>query len=78
VPADVRRVVFVNLKAPRDWEGPNNAVLAEGVKRYPNAVLVDWHAASVGRPEFFCDGIHLQQQGAQAYAQLIAAYARAP
>ncbi len=77
--ADVRRVVFVNLKVPRDWEGPNNDVLAEGVTRYPNAVLVDWHAASVDRPDFFWDdGIHLRPEGAQFYADLIASYVNAP
>ena len=77
--ANVRRVVFVNLKVPRDWEGPNNSVLAEGVSRYRNTVLVDWRAASVDRPEFFWDdGIHLRPEGVQVYAQLIAASVRAP
>ena len=73
--AGTRRVVFVNLKVPRDWEGPNNAMLAQKVKNYPNAVLADWHAASVNQPQFFWDdGIHLRPEGAQAYAQLIAAF----
>jgi len=76
--ADVRRVLFVNLKVPRDWEGPNNAVLSEGVRRYPNTVLVDWHAASVDRSQFFQDGVHLRPEGAQAYAQLIVASVGAP
>jgi len=77
--ADVRRVVFVNLKVSRNWEGSNNTVLAEGVTRYPNAVLADWHAASVDRPDFFWDdGIHLRPEGAQAYAQLISASVGAP
>jgi len=77
--ADVRRVVFVNLKVPRNWEGSNNTVLAEGVARYPNSVLVDWHAASVDRPDFFwSDGIHLRPEAAQYYAQLIAASVGAP
>ena len=72
--ADVRRVVFVNIKVPRRWEGPNNATLAEKVPQYPNAMLVDWYAASAGRPDFFWnDGIHLRPGGAQAYAALIAA-----
>jgi hypothetical protein len=53
--------------------------LAEGVARYPNAVLVDWHAASIDHPDFFWgDGIHLRPEGAQAYAQLIAASLGAP
>ena len=77
--AGVRRVVFVNLKEPRSWEGSNNTVLAEGVARYSNAVLVDWHTASVDRPDFFWDdGIHLRPEGAQYYSQLIAASVAAP
>lgn len=77
--ADVRRVVFVNVKIPRRWEGPNNATLAERVPLYPNAVLVDWYAASASRPELFWgDGIHLRPGGAQVYAALIAAAVNAP
>ena len=77
--AGVRRVVFVNLKVPRSWEGSNNNVLAEGVARYSNATLVDWHTAGVDRPDFFWDdGIHLRPEGAQYYAQLIAASVAAP
>ena len=72
--ADVPKVVFVNVKAPRTWEQPNNNMLADKVQQYPNTVLVDWHAASVGRPDFFVeDGIHLQPEGQRAYADLIAA-----
>jgi lysophospholipase L1-like esterase len=76
---DVPRVVFVNVKVPRTWEQPNNAVLADGVRRYPNTVLVDWHAASVGRPELFVeDGYHLQPEGQRLYADLIAAQLGTP
>jgi hypothetical protein len=69
----VQRAVFVNLKVPRDWEGGNNSVIANGVSRYPNAVLVDWHSASQGQPFFWDDGIHLRPEGASYYAQVIAA-----
>jgi lysophospholipase L1-like esterase len=76
---DARRVVFVNLKVPRPWEQRNNDMLAEGVRRYPNAVLVDWHAASDGRPELFVDdGIHLQPEGQRLYVDLITAHLEAP
>ena len=71
--AGVTRVVFVNLKVPRGWEGPNNAVLATGVARYPNAVLVDWYSVGLDHPEFLHDGVHLRAEGALAYAQTIAA-----
>jgi peptidoglycan/LPS O-acetylase OafA/YrhL/lysophospholipase L1-like esterase len=77
--ADVHRVMFVNVKVPRPWEQPNNAVLADGVKQYSNAVLVDWYVASVGRPELLVkDGIHLQHEGQRVYTDLIAAYLEPP
>lgn len=70
----VSRVVVVNNKVPRPWEQSNDAVLAEGVSRYPNAVLVDWYGASVARPELFWeDGIHLRPEGARVYVDLVAA-----
>ena len=76
---DARRVLFVNLKVPRPYEQRNNDMLAEGVQRYPNAVLVDWNAASAGQPELFVeDGIHLQPEGRRVYADLIAAHLEAP
>jgi uncharacterized protein YraI/lysophospholipase L1-like esterase len=75
----VRKVVFVNLKVPRQWEANNNKVIAEGVQRYPNTVLVDWRAASTGQPALFAkDGIHLQPAGARLYTSLIAEQVQAP
>ncbi|MDQ3863392.1 MAG: hypothetical protein M3317_07820, partial [Actinomycetota bacterium] len=71
----VDRVVFVNLKVPRPWEEPNNEVIAEGVKRYPKAVLVDWHSASVNHPEYFYgDGYHLRPEAQKIYADLVSSY----
>lgn len=69
-----RTVLLVTIKVPRWWEGPNNAVLAEGASRYPNAHLVDWYGASVNRPELFAgDGYHLTGDGAALYASLVLA-----
>ena len=75
--ADVGKVLVVNLTVPPGVSDPiavpNNAVLADGARRYPNTALVDWHAASAGHPEFFGgDGTHLSLEGWQAYAGLIA------
>ena len=70
--SDRRVVLFVSVKIPRSWEGPNNSVIANGVARYGNAALVDWHSASVNRPELFWeDGIHLRSAGVQLYTSLI-------
>jgi peptidoglycan/LPS O-acetylase OafA/YrhL len=70
---DVPRVVFLTDKVPRKWQDPNNNALTNGVPRYPNASLVEWHARSVGHPDWFGnDGIHLRPEGAKIYANLIA------
>jgi hypothetical protein len=73
----VARVVFVNVFVPRSWEAGDNAVLAEGVARYPGvAVLADWYTLASGHPEWFAaDQVHLQPAGASAMAGLIAAIA---
>jgi len=70
--ADRRVVVFVNVKVPRAWEDPNNSVIADGVSRYGNTALVDWHGAASGRPELFhSDEIHLRSEGVRLYTALI-------
>ncbi len=70
--ADVGRVVFLTLKVPREWEGPNNGVI-QSAAAYPNAVVVDWHAKGTENPDFFWDdGFHLRPYAAHHYALLIA------
>lgn len=77
--ANVPKVLIVNVTGPPVLKAQNNAVLANGVHRYPNAVLVDWSSASANNPEFFAeDGLHLSLQGAQAYADLISTYLGSP
>lgn len=72
--AGARRVVIVNVKAPRAWEAPNNGTLASEVKKYKNAVLVDWNRIGNENPGwFYNDGIHLNPEGRLAYAELVAA-----
>ena len=69
---DSPRVVVVNTNMPRTWRESNNHVMADVVPEYPNAVLADWRAASLDKPEYFAsDGIHLTEKGAKAYANLI-------
>ncbi|MBV9452746.1 MAG: hypothetical protein JOZ19_01285 [Rubrobacter sp.] len=77
--AGVPKVLIVTLTVPPGVENPvaasNNTVLTEGAQRYPNTVLVDWHAASANHPEYFSgDSTHLSLQGAQAYADLVASH----
>jgi hypothetical protein len=77
--AGVQRVVFVNNSMPRSWEAPNNALLADAVRRYANAVLADWYTLTTAQPDLLVsDGIHVRASGARAYAALVAPYATAP
>jgi lysophospholipase L1-like esterase len=70
--ADRNKVVIINAKVPRPWEQQVNDTLAAGVKKYKNAVLLDWHGYAGQHPEFFYDdGIHLRPEGAAAYAQFV-------
>ena len=69
-----RRVVVINVKVPRPWEGPNNDVLAAGVSRWPTSVLVDWHKQGSAHPELFADdGTHMGPTGVSIFVELILA-----
>ena len=68
-------MIFLTTRVPRKWQEPNNTALTEGVKRYPNASLLDWNAASNEHAEWFWnDGIHLRPEGARVYVNLIAGF----
>jgi hypothetical protein len=72
------RVVFVNNRVDRTWQDSNNAVLAQGVARYPRAVLVNWYALAVQHPGWlYPTQTHLpiDGTGAHALAALVAAAA---
>jgi hypothetical protein len=72
------KVIFVNTFVDREWQDPNNLVIAAGVASMKNAVLVDWHGLAAEHPEWFgADGTHLaiNGPGAQALAQLVASKA---
>jgi hypothetical protein len=69
---DVPHVIVFNLKEPRRWEKANNLIISDTVRRYPNAVLIDWRSATLNHPEYFAwDGIHIGSAGARAYTLLI-------
>ena len=70
----VERVVVINVKVPRPWEGPNNEMLAAGVHRWPNAVLLDWHKVGAANPQYFGDdGTHMGPAGIRVFTELILA-----
>lgn len=67
-----RKIVFVNLKLPRNYESANNQLLDDAAKKHPNIRIVDWHSRSMNAVNVFGkDGIHLLGNGAKLYADLI-------
>ena len=69
-----QRVVVINVKVPRPWEAPNNEMMAAGVRRWPNAVLLDWHKVGTANPWYFGDdGTHMGPTGIRAFTELILA-----
>jgi hypothetical protein len=67
----VGRVVLVNIRVPRSWEGQVNETLAQLDADWPQARIADWHAASA-RPGLLSDGAHPGPEGDRIYAATIA------
>ncbi|WP_237566547.1 acyltransferase family protein [Paenibacillus sp. EZ-K15] len=68
-----RQIYLINTRVPRDWQDSVNRTLADAVKGRSNVTLIDWYSFSADKPEWFTkDGVHLQPEGAKAYASLIA------
>jgi hypothetical protein len=69
---DVPHVVFVNVRMPFAWEPISNKTLREGVARWRNATLLDWHQLSADADHFFAlDGVHIGRAGAEGYTELL-------
>ncbi|HEX6888030.1 MAG TPA: hypothetical protein VF143_07975 [Candidatus Nanopelagicales bacterium] len=69
-----RRVFLVTNRVPRSWEDSNNATLraCDASFRASRVRLVDWHAASAGRADWFAaDGIHPSAAGRAAFTRLV-------
>ncbi|MCF8566571.1 acetyltransferase [Alicyclobacillus tolerans] len=69
----VKQIVLVNTRVPRPWQDVVNATISQVAATFPHATLVNWYAASAGKNSiFYPDGVHLNPQGAQFYASLLA------
>jgi peptidoglycan/LPS O-acetylase OafA/YrhL len=74
-----QKVVLVNTRVPRPWQDQVNQTIAAVAASYPNAVMVDWYAASAPYPQYFYpDGVHLDPTGAKYYASLLVKALEAP
>ena len=81
--AGASRVVFVTVHLPPSysWSASANAVLEQGVARYPRDRLADFNTLADANPQWFgADGVHMGigGPGAQAMAGLIRAALLSP
>jgi hypothetical protein len=67
----VQRVVLVNDHVPQSWQDPNNKILADLVKHWPQARLADWNSVASQHPDWLNDGVHPSQEGIDEYVRLI-------
>lgn len=67
------KIIFLNLKLPRNYESANNNEIVSFVEMHPDKVfLIDWKSYSNDMPNIFWkDGIHLNRIGTTEYSALI-------
>ena len=68
-----RRLLLVNVKVPRRWEGEVNDRIDAAVRRHREITLVDWRHVADAEPGLLTrDGYHLTPTGAQRYTDVVA------
>ncbi|MEC0370271.1 acyltransferase family protein [Paenibacillus chibensis] len=67
-----KQVILVNTRVPRKWQDTVNEDIAKVSNEFGNVTVVDWYSASEGKDDYFYrDGVHLKQDGAAYYAELL-------
>lgn len=70
----IERVVFVNIRIPRDWEAQTNDLINSLPHRFSKVSVVDWYTYSNARTWVFNpSGFHLSEAGKPEFANLVAA-----
>jgi hypothetical protein len=69
--AKVKSVVWVTLRERRSVYTAINGRIRQAAGRWKGFAVVDWNAASSGKPWFGSDGLHLNSAGAFALSGLI-------
>jgi peptidoglycan/LPS O-acetylase OafA/YrhL len=67
--AGVPRVVLVNVRIARSWEGEVNHELSEYARHWPQAVVANWYGNST--QAMLSDGVHPSVSARPAYARVI-------
>ncbi len=66
------QVYFLTARVPRLWESEVNVTLHDGVARWPNTHILEWHDFATCHDDWFVtDGFHLRTAGQHAYAEFV-------
>ncbi|MFC6348336.1 acyltransferase family protein [Vagococcus carniphilus] len=71
---DNHSLYFITTAVPRSWKTATNNVLKETAKNHKNVHIIDWEEKVLNNPDnnwFDGDDIHLNQEGAKVYGELI-------
>ena len=69
----IDRVMFVNIRIPREWESPTNDLIESLPSLYPKVSVIDWYGYTATRLHLLNDtGYHLSDAAKPAYAEFIA------
>ena len=69
----IDRVMFVNIRIPREWEAPTNDLIDSLPSRFPKVSVIDWYGYTATRPHLLNDtGYHLTDVGKPVYAEFVA------
>lgn len=67
-----RQIYFVTTRSPQAWVGETNDALWRAQANHDNVTVIDWYSLSEGNWQWFeGDGTHLNEEGAQAYIDII-------
>ena len=70
--ADVPAVYLVTIKVPFDYETGANERIAAAAASHENVFLIDWHAISHDKPEWFrADLLHPNDDGRVQFSNLL-------
>jgi peptidoglycan/LPS O-acetylase OafA/YrhL len=69
-----RWLILVNTFVPRPWGQEVNSTMVTAIRRFPNVLMVNWHAAIEHHTNLlWSDGIHPQPSGGLLYAKTVRA-----
>ncbi len=69
--AGVRHVIWVTLEESQGTWAQINVQIRAAPARWPGLVVADWATAVTGHPDWFADGVHMNELGGAAFSRFL-------